>query len=156
MPVVEIIDLRNEKLPLGGLSETLRQAMIQALEAGGQVILLLNRRGFHTFVLCPKCGNVVKCRACDVAATYHKERHILICHTCDAERLPVGLPILWRDGIALRGHRHRAARARDQARVSRRGVAADGLRYDALSRQPRAGARRRSAPARSGSCWEHR
>jgi primosomal protein N' (replication factor Y) len=86
MPVVEIVDLRNEKLPLGGLSETLRQAMIQALGAGGQVILLLNRRGFHTFVICPRCGNVVKCRACDVAATYHKERHILICHTCDAER----------------------------------------------------------------------
>jgi primosomal protein N' (replication factor Y) len=86
MPVVEIIDLRNEKLPLGGLSETLRQAMIQALAQGGQVILLLNRRGFHTFVICPRCGNVVKCRACDVAATYHKERHILICHTCDAER----------------------------------------------------------------------
>jgi len=86
MPIVEIVDLRNEKLPLGGLSETLRQAMIQALAEGGQVILLFNRRGFHTFVLCPRCGNVVKCRACDVAATYHKERHILICHTCDAER----------------------------------------------------------------------
>ncbi len=117
MPVVEIIDLRNEKLPLGGLSETLRQAMIQALEEGGQVILLLNRRGFHTFVLCPECGNVVKCRACDVAATYHKERHILICHTCDAERAcPTGLPVLRRAGLALRGHRHRAARARDQDR----------------------------------------
>ncbi len=115
MPVVEIIDLRNEKLPLGGLSETLRQAMIQALEAGGQVILLLNRRGFHTFVLCPKCGNVVKCRACDVAATYHKERHILICHTCDAERAcPPACPSCGAHGLALRGHRHRAARARDQ------------------------------------------
>ncbi|MFI5461050.1 MAG: primosomal protein N' [Isosphaerales bacterium] len=86
MPVVEIIDLRHEKGLSGGLSESLRQAMIQAIEAGGQVILLLNRRGFHTFVLCPRCGHVVKCHACDVAATYHKGRHILICHTCDAER----------------------------------------------------------------------
>ncbi len=86
MPEVEIIDLRHEKAPLGGLSESLRQAMAQALEEGGQVILLLNRRGFHTFVICPKCGEVVKCHACDVAATYHKARHILICHTCDAER----------------------------------------------------------------------
>ena len=65
----------------------------QALDDGGQVILLLNRRGFHTFVLCPRCGHVVKCHACDVAATYHKSRHILICHTCDAERaVPAGLP----------------------------------------------------------------
>jgi len=86
MPVVEILDLRNEKLPVGGLSETLRQAMIAALNQGGQVILLLNRRGFHTFVICPKCGHVVKCHACDVAATYHKSRHVLLCHTCDAER----------------------------------------------------------------------
>ncbi len=86
MPEVEIIDLRHEKAPLGGLSETLRQAMIRALQEGGQVILLLNRRGFHTFVICPKCGEVVKCHACDVAVTYHKSRHVLICHTCDAER----------------------------------------------------------------------
>jgi len=50
------------------------------------VILLLNRRGFHTFVICPRCGHVVKCHDCDVAATYHKSRHILLCHTCDAER----------------------------------------------------------------------
>ena len=86
MPKVEIIDMRNEKKVVGGLSESLRQAMGQALGDGGQVILLLNRRGFHTFVLCPRCGHVVKCHACDVAATYHKSRHVLICHTCDAER----------------------------------------------------------------------
>ena len=86
MPDVEIIDLRHEKPPIGGLSESLRQAMVRALGEGGQVILLLNRRGFHTFVICPKCGQVVKCHACDVAATYHRGRHLLICHTCDAER----------------------------------------------------------------------
>lgn len=88
MPDVELIDLRNEKTPLGGLSEPLRQAMIDALKASGQVILLLNRRGFHTFVICPnpKCGEVLKCNACDVALTYHKGRKLLLCHTCDAER----------------------------------------------------------------------
>ena len=88
MPAVTLIDLRNERTPLGGLSETLRQAMIAAVDDGGQVILLLNRRGFHTFVLCPnpKCSQVLKCDACDVALTYHKERRLLICHTCDAVR----------------------------------------------------------------------
>ena len=86
MPRVEIIDLRYEKAAMGCLSEPLRQAMMAALSDGGQVILLLNRRGFHTFALCPRCGEVVKCHACDVATTYHKKRHILICHTCDAER----------------------------------------------------------------------
>ena len=51
--------------PLGGLSESLRQAMIQALQDGGQVILLLNRRGFHTFVICPQvrpCRQVPRMR----------------------------------------------------------------------------------------------
>jgi primosomal protein N' (replication factor Y) len=86
MPAVEVIDLRHEKQLPGALSETLRQAMHQALAAGGQVILLLNRRGYHTFVVCPQCGSVLKCRACDVAVTYHRSRHLLVCHTCDAER----------------------------------------------------------------------
>ena len=86
MPGVEIIDLRTEKAAMGCLSQPLREAMQDSLAAGGQVILLLNRRGFHTFALCPRCGEVVKCHACDVAMTYHKQRHILICHTCDTER----------------------------------------------------------------------
>ncbi|GAC1475483.1 MAG: primosomal protein N' [Isosphaeraceae bacterium] len=89
MPEVAMIDLRHEKPPLAGLSETLRQAMFKALDDGGQVILLLNRRGFHTFVICPspQCGQVLKCDACDVALTYHKGRKLLICHACDAERV---------------------------------------------------------------------
>jgi primosomal protein N' (replication factor Y) len=105
MPAVEIIDLRHESKPSGGLSEPLRQAMTQALTDGGQVILLLNRRGFHTFVLCPKCGSVIKCHACDVAATYHRSRHVLLCHTCDAEQsCPTacpncGAPALYYGGI---------------------------------------------------------
>ncbi|SIO28897.1 replication restart DNA helicase PriA [Singulisphaera sp. GP187] len=88
MPKVELIDLSHERLALGGLSEPLRQAMIAALKDDGQVMLLLNRRGFHTFVICPnpRCNQVLKCDACDVALTYHKGRRLLICHTCDAER----------------------------------------------------------------------
>ncbi|MGC8642801.1 MAG: replication restart helicase PriA [Isosphaeraceae bacterium] len=86
MPAVSVIDLRHEKKLQGGLSEPLRQAMYQALDEGGQIILLLNRRGYHTFVVCPKCGNVLKCHSCDVALTYHKIRHVLLCHTCDSER----------------------------------------------------------------------
>ncbi|AMV35928.1 primosomal protein N' [Planctomyces sp. SH-PL62] len=86
MPAVELIDLRHEKHMTGGLSDTLRLAIHQALDDDGQVILLLNRRGYNTFIICPKCGEVVKCRHCDVAATFHKGRRLLICHMCDAER----------------------------------------------------------------------
>ncbi|MDB5352630.1 MAG: primosomal protein [Planctomycetota bacterium] len=92
MPEVGLIDLRNEKPErghaLGGLSAPLRLAMREALDDRGQVMLLLNRRGFHTFILCPKCGYIVKCDACDVALTHHKGRKRAMCHTCDAERDP--------------------------------------------------------------------
>jgi primosomal protein N' (replication factor Y) (superfamily II helicase) len=92
MPEVALIDLRTEKpepgRPLVALSEPLRLAIARALDDGGQVMLLLNRRGFHTFILCPKCGHVLKCHACDVALTFHKGRQRLLCHICDAEREP--------------------------------------------------------------------
>jgi primosomal protein N' (replication factor Y) len=92
MPRVDVIDMRHEKpskeQPFGGLSGVLRRSMAEALAEGGQVILLLNRRGFHTFILCPQCGQVVKCDACDVALTHHKGRQRALCHTCDAERDP--------------------------------------------------------------------
>ncbi len=92
MPEVSLIDLRGEKpepgQALGALGSALRRGMAEALGAGGQVILLLNRRGFHTFILCPQCGHVVKCDACDVALTHHKGRRRALCHTCDAEREP--------------------------------------------------------------------
>jgi primosomal protein N' (replication factor Y) (superfamily II helicase) len=92
MPAVELIDLRTEKptrgSSIGGLSAPLKLAMREALDDGGQILLLLNRRGFHTFILCPSCGSVLKCHACDVALTHHKGRDRAICHTCDAERDP--------------------------------------------------------------------
>jgi len=92
MPEVRLLDLRHEKpapgRPPGGLSGELRNAMDEALNDGGQVILLLNRRGFHTFLFCPKCGKAVKCDACDIALTHHKGRRKAVCHACDAEREP--------------------------------------------------------------------
>ena len=157
MPEVEIIDLRHEKAPLGGLSESLRQAMTRALDEGGQVILLLNRRGFHTFVICPKCGQVVKCHACDVAATYHKSRHILdLPHLRRRACLPAGLPVVPRHGAALRRDRHRAARA---ARSSWRSPSTRrGGWTPTRCGRPAATSRcwRRSRPARCGSCWARR
>ncbi|MFO0887866.1 MAG: primosomal protein N' [Isosphaeraceae bacterium] len=104
MPHVEVIDLRHEKGFVGGLSESLRQSMHDALGQDGQVILLLNRRGYHTFVICPKCGHVIKCRSCDVAVTYHRSRHILLCHTCDAERsCPASCPACGAPGLHYGG-----------------------------------------------------
>ena len=87
MPEVSLIDMRYEKPPGLALSSPLKEAMTTALDAGGQVILLLNRRGFNTFAVCvnPECRNVLKCRHCDVSLTYHQGRRKLVCHFCDNE-----------------------------------------------------------------------
>jgi primosomal protein N' (replication factor Y) len=91
LPEVHLIDLRYEKLSRGryrAVSPTLQEAMKRALDAGGQVILLLNRRGFSTFVCCPACGEVAKCKFCDVALTHHQDREVLLCHHCGYEQEP--------------------------------------------------------------------
>jgi primosomal protein N' (replication factor Y) len=62
--------------------------MREALRAGGQVILLLNRRGFSTHVHCPACGHVEGCRFCDLGLTYHRERDVMLCHYCGYEQEP--------------------------------------------------------------------
>lgn len=75
LPPVGVIDMRHEKLPAGpykAIGPSLESAVRQALSAGGQVILLLNRRGFDTCLFCPDCGMTVKCKFCDVAMTYHR------------------------------------------------------------------------------------
>lgn len=86
LPAVRTIDLRNEahsKNSRGAISRPLHQAMETALRDGGQVILLLNRRGFSTHIQCPSCGFALKCPACDLALTFHRHDNTAICHYCD-------------------------------------------------------------------------
>jgi len=99
LPPVEIIDLRSApRIPPaeagvgGGMipwSEALDQAISGALERGEQVFLLLNRRGFATFVQCPACGNVPGCPQCAIALTVHQTPPAMRCHYCGhEERIP--------------------------------------------------------------------
>jgi primosomal protein N' (replication factor Y) (superfamily II helicase) len=88
MPAVVTIDLRNEtrdQLSTGAISRPLQSAMKAALDEGGQVILLLNRRGFATHIQCAGCGHVVRCAHCDIALTHHRDSAIALCHYCDHE-----------------------------------------------------------------------
>jgi primosomal protein N' (replication factor Y) len=91
MPLVTLIDMRHD-LPRGGrfhaLSAELEGAMRHALGGGGQVILLLNRRGFSTHLHCPACGYVEQCKFCDLALTYHRWREVALCHHCGFEQPP--------------------------------------------------------------------
>ena len=52
------------------------------------MILLLNRRGYATFIICRECGHVLKCSACDVTLTYHRRPNLLLCHYCDSRQKP--------------------------------------------------------------------
>jgi primosomal protein N' (replication factor Y) len=70
----------------GAISRQLAQAMKVTLDANGQVILLLNRRGYSTHVQCPACGHTIKCPNCDIAMTHHRTGELLVCHYCDFEK----------------------------------------------------------------------
>jgi len=66
----------------GAVSPRLAAGIDWALGAGGQVILLLNRRGFATAVQCPSCGAAVRCPQCDITLTLHQPGHRGVCHGC--------------------------------------------------------------------------
>lgn len=87
MPEVSIVDMRRELL-LGNMSmfsEQLKNEIQKNLVNNEQTILLLNRRGYNTFVSCRNCGESIKCKNCDITLTYHKNKSKLICHTCGYE-----------------------------------------------------------------------
>jgi primosomal protein N' (replication factor Y) len=91
LPQVGLIDLRHaepRRGPFRALSDEMEYAMRQALKDGGQVMLLLNRRGFSTHIHCPGCGHVATCKFCDLALTYHKQRDVMLCHYCGFEQEP--------------------------------------------------------------------
>ena len=103
LPRVEVVDLRSAPRvapsETGGIawSEALDEGIAAALERGEQIILLLNRRGFATFVQCPACGNVPNCPQCAIALTVHQTPPAMRCHYCGHEE-----PI--RDACVVCGH----------------------------------------------------
>jgi primosomal protein N' (replication factor Y) len=107
LPDVTIVDLRNEfnnRRSRGSISGPLHQAMRLALQEDGQIILLLNRRGFSTSIQCPACGHVVKCPECDIALTHHRQGEKSICHYCDYEiAAPTRCPDCQNEGIRYAG-----------------------------------------------------
>jgi primosomal protein N' (replication factor Y) (superfamily II helicase) len=89
LPAVEIVDLRSApRVPEARAvpwTEALDQAVQRALDAHEQVILLLNRRGFATYLQCPGCGDVLECPRCAIALTVHRTPAALRCHYCGHE-----------------------------------------------------------------------
>ena len=81
MPSIEIVDMHQEKKS-GSFSTTLINSITDTLNKNEQVILLLNRRGYSSFVSCKNCGFTKKCPNCDITLTYHKSSNTLRCHYC--------------------------------------------------------------------------
>ena len=88
LPRVQVVDMRQEACGETVLGPTLLEAMDACLAENRQVILLLNRRGFHTHVSCRSCGQVVTCPSCSISLTYHRANDRLLCHYCGHSRRP--------------------------------------------------------------------
>ncbi|PIJ49908.1 primosomal protein N' [Erwinia sp. OLTSP20] len=81
----QLIDLKGVKLQ-GGLSPQLTGKMTQHLQAGNQVLLFLNRRGYSPALMCHECGWIAECQRCDHYYTLHHHQRQLRCHHCDSQR----------------------------------------------------------------------
>ena len=84
-PRVRTVDLALEHAE-DGLSDTLTRSIREHLDAGGQALLFLNRRGFAPTLVCPDCSHVAECRRCDSRMTVHAAEQRLKCHHCGASR----------------------------------------------------------------------
>jgi primosomal protein N' (replication factor Y) len=96
LPEVEIVDVRQEFLDTRK-QNTFSRALIAAVEErltnGEQTMLLLNRRGFASFVTCRACGERVQCVNCSVTLTYHRRDRRMLCHYCNySARVPLRCP----------------------------------------------------------------
>lgn len=151
LPTVGTIDLRGEKLQgslsQGALSRPLRAAIQAALEDGGQVILLLNRRGFSTHIQCPACGFTAQCPECDIALTHHRTKETALCHYCNYEiPAPATCPTCGFAGIRYSG----LGTQRLEAEIRARFPNALSLRMDTDAMQGHGSHERALAAFRSG------
>lgn len=89
IPQVTIVDMMKEKeRGEGTFSRALLDGIDKRHKQGEQVILFLNRRGYHTSLMCQGCRKVIECRHCDTALTFHKNDQCLCCHLCGFQISP--------------------------------------------------------------------
>jgi primosomal protein N' (replication factor Y) len=107
MPQVEIIDMRLEFLETKKQSTFSRKLLAEMklrLEQGEQTILLLNRRGFSSFLVCRACGERLLCANCSVVLTHHRHDRRMLCHYCGySEKIPSTCPQCGSDYIQFLG-----------------------------------------------------
>lgn len=91
-PRVAVVDLRVHAAHQGLATPTL-DSITRHLQADGQVLVYLNRRGYASTLFCPGCGWVAPCSACDARLTVHLRLQRLRCHHCGAQQpMPLACP----------------------------------------------------------------
>ena len=91
MPKVHVVDMRDEYGEMGRavlLSRLMDRQLADALGRGEQAILLMNRRGFATWIFCPRCKRGLECPHCNVSMVYHAASKVMICHYCGRREAP--------------------------------------------------------------------
>lgn len=85
MPHVQIVDMKEEMIRgnYSVFSDAMTHLIERTLADGNQMIILLNRRGYSTFVMCRDCGETIMCPHCEVAMVYHQAGEELRCHYCE-------------------------------------------------------------------------
>lgn len=95
LPSVAIVDMKDEfaQKNTSSFSLILQEKIQERLDHDEQVVLLLNRRGYSSFVMCRDCGHVVQCPNCDISLTLHMDTKRLRCHYCGhEEKIPHRCP----------------------------------------------------------------
>lgn len=101
---VDVKEMRKKNRMQGNFTPELLNRMQHALQAGEQVILFQNRRGFAPMVECKQCAWVPKCEHCDVSLTYHKRYNQLTCHYCGyTYEIPKVCPACGQPAIGVMG-----------------------------------------------------
>lgn len=107
LPEIEVIDLQQSykrKQMKGHFSFALLEKMKQTLDAGEQIILFQNRRGFSPYIECKICAWNPRCPHCDVSLSYHKNFDKLVCHYCGhTEKLPTKCPSCEQETLQHKG-----------------------------------------------------
>lgn len=106
LPTIDIVDMRQEveNGNVSSFSMSLQEKLQERLEKNEQSVLLLNRRGYSSFVMCRDCGYVLPCPNCDISLTLHMDSKTMKCHYCGhEERIPYRCPNCGQDKIRYYG-----------------------------------------------------
>ncbi|MBQ1432938.1 MAG: primosomal protein N', partial [Ruminococcus sp.] len=137
LPDVEIVDMQTEAAQGNDslLSRTLADRLTDTLSRGEQAILLLNRRGFTTYISCAECRQPVVCPKCNIPLTYHRKNDRFMCHYCgftmdnNAVCPSCGSPKLRSSGVGTQRVEDEVARIYPEARILRMDADTTTSRY---------------------------